>query len=52
MLITPEKVGVERLYCAVRSDWWAKPAVWQNYGIFILQCNINENEFINIDGKY
>jgi hypothetical protein len=21
MLITPEKVSVERLYCAVRSDW-------------------------------
>jgi hypothetical protein len=52
MLITPEKVGVERLYCAVRSDWGAKLPVWRKQGEYILQCNIEKSEFININGNY
>jgi len=40
MLITPEKVGVQRLYCAVRSDGEAKLPIWSSWGAYILHCNI------------
>jgi hypothetical protein len=43
MLITPEKVGVERLYCAVRwVDGWFVLMV-QARAIYMLRCNTKKS---------